>query len=149
MKRNELENSKGVALVITLLMLLLVTLIGVSLTNSSIFETSITRNDRLRADAFYASEAGSQVALNQLPFTTPIQPTQVGDNSFYWTGSPSDKASPKYIESIGNYTKPGFDSSWTFKRFQVNTTGESFGTTKEIEVQITQGPLTSSTSYNN
>jgi hypothetical protein len=149
MKENRSEDSKGFALVITLLILLVLTFIGISAVNTSIFETSITRNDRLRADAFYASEAGNQVAVDNLPNTDPISPAKIGENSYYWTGSATDRGSPKKIQWVGNCPKPGFDSTWIFKRFQVNTTGESFGATREIEVQVMHGPLTLTTSYNN
>jgi hypothetical protein len=57
MKQNVLMEDKGVVLVIALLMLLVMTLLGISSISSSVFETNISGNDRVGADAFYAAEA--------------------------------------------------------------------------------------------
>jgi Tfp pilus assembly protein PilX len=48
-------------------MLLVLTLIGISSINTTTFETSISGNERMGTDAFYAAEAGIQVAINQVP----------------------------------------------------------------------------------
>jgi hypothetical protein len=50
---------------------------------------------------------------------------------------------------LGLYQQAGFDSSWGFKRFQVNATGESFRASKEVEVQVSYGPIRVGTEYNN
>ena len=142
-------NDKGIALVVALMMLLVLTLIGISSINTTIFETSISGNERVGTDAFYASESGIQVNLNQLPNTNPISRTKVGEDSYYWSGSPQDRDSPRAVGFMGLYAVPGFDVSWEFKRYQVNATGESFRATREIEVQVRMGPYTAGTQYNN
>ena len=58
MKRNRLKNQKGVSLVIALLILLVLTLIGISAISTTTFETNIAGNERLYNRAFYASDAG-------------------------------------------------------------------------------------------
>lgn len=148
MGKNILTDSKGYALVIALIMLLVLTIIGISAITTTTYETAISGNERIGTDAFYAAEAGIQVALNQLPVTTPVPRTKLGEESYYWSGSPKDKSSPQYIKPLGVYPKPGYDTSWAFKRFQANATGESFGATKEIEVQVSYGPLPAGTQYN-
>ena len=125
MGKNILINEKGVALIIALLMLLILTLIGISAISTTTFETNISGNERVGTDAFYASEAGIQIGLNQLPDTKPIPVTGIGTDSSCWSGSPQDKDSPQSLKSLGLYPKPGFDVSWSFKRFQVDTTGIS------------------------
>ncbi len=140
-------NDKGVALVIALMMLLVLTLIGINAITTTTFETSISGNERIATDAFYAAEAGIQVALNQIPDTTPISPKKIGENSYYWSGSPSDKSSPKGVNYRGEYPMEGFESSWSFKRYQANATGESFRAMKEIEVQVAYGPVPEGTDY--
>lgn len=142
MERNILREEKGVALIIALLMLLVLTLIGISSISTTTFETSISGNERVRADAFYAAEAGIQVAINQLPFdTNPIPKTKLKEDTYYWSGAPQYK---------GEWWKPGFEVSAPtaydgppvrFSRYQANATGESFGSTKEIEVQVRYGPF--------
>jgi type IV pilus assembly protein PilX len=149
MGENILINEKGVALIIALLMLLILTLIGISAISTTTFENSISGNERVGTDAFYASEAGIQIGLNQLPDTKPIPVTTIGTDSSCWSGSPQNKNDPQNLKSFGLYPKPGFDVSWSFKRFQVNTTGMSFKGTKELEVQARFGPFGSGTQYNN
>jgi len=51
-----LNNEKGVALVIALIMLIVLTFIGISSISSSVFETKISGNERVGSSAFYAAE---------------------------------------------------------------------------------------------
>jgi hypothetical protein len=148
MERNILEEERGAALIIALLMLLVLTLIGISSISTTTFETSISGNERGRTDAFYAAEAGIEVAINQLPDNTnPIPKTRIKEDSYYWSGGMKDEGDPKPLKNLGLHPTPGFDSSWAFKRFQLNTTGKFSGTTKEIEVQVSYGPFRASTEY--
>jgi len=147
MNKRMIKDNKGMALVIALLMLLVLTLIGINAITTTTFETSIAGNERVATDAFYAAEAGIQVALNQLPDTTPIGPEKIGENSYYWSGSPSDKSSPKKVNYLGEYPMEGFESSWSFRRYQANATGESFRVMKEVEVQIAYGPFPKGSGY--
>ena len=145
-----LRGERGFALIIALLVLLVLTLIGISAINTTTFETSISGNERVGTDAFYAAEAGIQIGLNQLPDTKRIDVTAIGKDSYCWSGSPLDKSSPQSLKSLGLYPPPiGTDPSvWEFKRFQVDTTGLSFKATKEIEVQVRYGPFPAGTQYN-
>jgi Tfp pilus assembly protein PilX len=149
MERNILREEKGVALIIALLMLLVLTLIGISAISTTTFEASISGNERMRTDAFYAAEAGIQVAINQIPDNTnPIPKTKIKEDSYYWSGGAKDEGSPKSLASLGLSPKAGFDSSWAFKRFQLNTAGKFYGATKELEVQVSYGPFRAGTEYN-
>jgi hypothetical protein len=145
--RISLRKENGVALIIALIMLLILTLIGVSSISTTTFETNISGNERVGTVAFYASEAGFQVALNQLPDTKPIHRTKIGEDSYCWSGTPKDKENPKSMKSFGDYPKAGFDTSWTFKRYQVNATGESLASMKEVEAQVRYGPFGAGTQY--
>jgi hypothetical protein len=142
-------NDKGVALIIALILLLILTMIGISAITTTTFETSISGNERIGMDAFYASEAGIHMGLNRLPNTNPISWAKLGEDSHYWSGSPQDRNSPKPLKPFGSYAKGGFDSTWQFERFQINATGESFGATKETEIQVSYGPFPGGTVYNN
>ena len=141
-------NDKGIALVVALMMLLVLTLIGINAITTTTYEASISGNERVGTDAFYASESGIQVSLNQLPNTNPISRTKVGEDSYYWSGSPQDRDSPKSLKTFGYYRKYD-DSTWQYERFQINATGESFRAMKEIEVQVGFGPFPGGTGYNN
>jgi len=139
MKKNLFSNEKGVALIVALLLLLVVTLIGVNSISTTTFEVSISGNERVGTDAFYAAEAGTQVAVNQIPTTTAIPRTQMGDTSSYRA----------QIQSLGIHHRPGFDLTWEFRRYQINSVGESLRTNREIEIQVSYGPFTTGTQYNN
>ncbi len=148
MERNILRAEKGFVLIIALLMLLVLTLLGISSISTTNFETSVSGNERVRADAFYAAEAGIQVAIDKIPDSTnPIHKTKLKEDSYYWSGGTNDEGSPKTLKNLGLHLKPGFDSSWAFERFQLNTTGKFFGSTKEIEVQVSYGPFRVGTEY--
>jgi len=147
MGKNILRNPKGAALIIALLMLLVLTLIGISAISTTTFETKIVGNERIGTEAFYVSEGGVQVGLNKLPDDTPISRTKVGEDSYYWGGTPKDKGDPKSIQYVGMWMMPGFQvpgsepTPGEFFRYQINATGESFGATKEVEVQVRYGPV--------
>jgi hypothetical protein len=155
MERDILRNKNGVALVIALIMLLILTFVGISAISTTTFETNITGNERVGTTAFYASEAIFQVGLKQLgdpdfaSRTKPIPRTEIGKDSYGWSGSPEDKDSPRGLTPFGLYLKAGYDSSWAFHRYQINATGESFGAMKEVEVQVSYGPFSASTQYSN
>jgi Tfp pilus assembly protein PilX len=149
MKKNILKSEKGVALIIALIILLVLTLIGISAISTTTYETSISGNERVGTDAFYASEAGIQDGIHQLPTSiTPIARKALGRDSFYWSGTSPDKPNGAPLRSLGVYQRSGYDPSvWTFKRFQVNSTGESSGANREVEVQLTYGPVPAGTNY--
>jgi hypothetical protein len=153
-EKDILKNKNGVALVIALIMLLILTFIGISAISTTTFEANITGNERVGTDAFYASEAIFQVGLKQLDdpdFTNKIKPISrrnIGKDSSGWSGSPTDKDSAKNLLPFGSYPKAGYDSSWAFNRYQINATGESFGAMKEVEAQVSYGPFPAGTQYN-
>ncbi|MDD1757922.1 MAG: PilX N-terminal domain-containing pilus assembly protein, partial [Methanotrichaceae archaeon] len=91
MERNILRNKRGVALIIALIMLLLLTFIGISAISTTTFETNISGNERVGTVAFYASEAISQMGLDQLPDTKAIARTKIGEDSYGWSGHTTDK----------------------------------------------------------
>ena len=147
MERNRLRNENGVALIIALIMLLILTFIGISAISTTTFEANISGNERVGTAAFYASEAIFQVGLNQLPDTKSIPRTNIGEDCYGWSGGAKDKESPKSLDSFGLYSKAGYDSSWAFKRYQIHATGESFSATREVEAQVSYGPFPAGTQY--
>ena len=147
MESSVLKNEKGVALIIALIMLLVLTFIGISTISSSVFETRISGNERVGSSAFYAAEGGVFVGVSRIPDITAYSGT-IGSDESYRSGRLTD-SSPQPQKNLGLMLKPGFDTAWEFKRFQINATGESPGARKEIEVQVSQGPYNAGTSYNN
>ena len=137
MKRR-VRNEKGMILVLALLLLLVLTLVGISSISSTSFEAIIAGNDRLANAAFYASEAGVQVGLNQIPDTTPVPKTKIEGDTYY-SGT---VAYVGFAQSIAN------DQRWAFKRYEVTAMGEAQLASKEIDVQTRYGPFPSGTDYN-
>jgi len=141
MKQEIVEGEKGVVLVIALLLMLVLTLIGISSIGTSTLETAISGNERIWTDAFYVAEAGTQVAVNQLPDNAnPVPKTEFDGDSYYWTEG---------AKSLGLHQRSGFDSAWSFKRYQVKGSGKSTELKKEIEVQVSYGPFSAGTQYHN
>ncbi len=58
MEINHLNNQKGASFVMALMILLVLTLIGISAISTTNFETNIAGNERLYNRAFYTSDAG-------------------------------------------------------------------------------------------
>ena len=56
--RNDRTDQKGVVLVIALVMILVLTLIGFAAVNLTSYESRISGNERVYANAFYASDGG-------------------------------------------------------------------------------------------
>lgn len=149
MNNRILRNQEGVILVVALLILLVITLIGISSISSTIFESNISGNERIGTTAFYAAEAILQSAISQLPSTNAIARTKIGEDQYGWTGNLSDKASPKDSKYRGLQKAEGFDQTWSFGRFEVKASGESFSGAKEVEAGIRYGPVSAGTSSNN
>lgn len=147
MKRTLLKDQKGVALVMALVMLIVLTLVGVSSISSTVFETKISGNERVGSAAFYAADGGVGVGIGRIPDTTAYSGNITSDVS-YRSGNMSPNT-PQPLKTLGIISRPGFETVWEYRRFQVNATGESSGAKKEIEVQISFGPNPSGTEYNN
>jgi Tfp pilus assembly protein PilX len=137
-RKNRFGNEKGIILVAALLFLLVLTLIGISSISTSSFEHIISGNERLASTAFYAAEAGIQLGLNQLPSAAAI-PKRSVDKSSSFQGTTS---------YVGAAHVAAYDQTWSFRRYQINSEGESGGAARQIEVQARVGPFPSGTSYN-
>ena len=87
--RHTMKDESGVALVIALLMMIMLTLIGLGSIFSSTFEMKLSGNKRASTDAFYAADSGVQVVMANItnfdlpgryvdnqydPFTDPANP---------------------------------------------------------------------------
>ncbi|RLC07215.1 MAG: hypothetical protein DRI57_26220, partial [Deltaproteobacteria bacterium] len=59
---NKLKNNSGSALIMAIMMLLLLTIIGLSALNNTDLELSIASNEKVHKMAFYFAEAGNEVS---------------------------------------------------------------------------------------
>jgi hypothetical protein len=144
--KNRVGNEKGVVLIVALLLLLALTIIGISSISTSSFENIISGNEMLANTAFYSAEAGIQMGLNQIPDTTAISKKKIGQDSYYRGGGLGGGGG---VAFVGWAQSVGHDQTWSFKRYQLNATGESLNASREIEVQARFGPMPSGTAYNN
>ena len=135
MRRNTLRNQRGIALIVALMILLVLTLIGISAITTTTFENRISGNERAGNNAFYAAEAGIEVGLNRLPVVSSFSGT-VGDAN-YQSGTLSD-ITPKSLAYLGKTIIPEGQSIETNEAelYQINATGTYIGARKEIEAQV-------------
>jgi hypothetical protein len=148
MRRSCLGGEKGIAMVVALVILLVLTVVGFSSINTTTFEANIAGNERLGTEAFYAAEGCIQMGISRLPDTTAFSVSTLGDASC-WTGSIKDRSSPKSPAPGKTYPLHGFDQSFSFRIYSVNASGSSLGAVKEVDTKIAHGPLSSGTSYDN
>lgn len=140
-----MRSQRGVALIVALFMLLIMTLIGISAIGSSVYEAKLSGNERFAGAAFYVSEGGMDVLISRLPNINAFS-DQISTGETYRSGKMIFSTAKPMIP-IGGMTKEGFESQWEFKRYQVNSTGEALGAVKEIETQVSLGPFVGSTLY--
>jgi type IV pilus assembly protein PilX len=148
-KKKYKRSEKGAALIVALLLLLVLTVLALSLINTSTFEIGISGNEKTRLEAFYAAEAGIQMALSQLPNMEAIPRTTIGSDSQYWSGSGRDRSNPTRLESLGLAFQYGSDlSQFAYRRIGIHITGESEGAVRELEVQVKGNrPISPTTEY--
>ncbi len=148
-KKGNVGSERGTALVVSLLLLLVLTLIALSLINTSTFEISVSGNERATTEAFYAAEAGLQRALSQLPAMEPIPQTKIGSDSTYWSGTVRDRTNPTRPLSLGLAFQYGNELfQFGFRRVEIHITGESGGAVRELEAQVkVSRPISPSTEY--
>ena len=148
-KKKHRRSEKGTALIVSLLLLLVLTILALSLINTSTFEIGISGNEKTSLEAFYAAEAGIQMALSQLPSMEAIPRTTIGSDSQYWSGSVTERNNPRRLESLGLAFQYGSDvSQFGFRRIGIHATGESEGAVRELEVQVKGNrPISPTTEY--
>lgn len=62
--KNQVDNQKGFALILTLIILFLMSILGTMIFSTTTTEVQISRNYSLRQDAFYAADRGMEYALS-------------------------------------------------------------------------------------
>lgn len=148
-------SNDGFALVISLVLLLLLTVLGVSLLAVSGLESNISHNDQWTEGALHAAEAGVHAAIDQLGVdpassTTAIPETTLLADYSYRSGSRHATA-PEPLQFLGKLNSPGFGisvgtgynpSGFSFSRYQINATGIAPRNNKrEVEALADYGPF--------
>jgi hypothetical protein len=125
-----LKDQSGVALVLALIMIVILTLIGLASTYTSTFEMKLSGNKRGTTDAFYAADSGVQVVTANVdnfslpgkyvdnkydPFTDPKNPNPTKANVLIQYDT-TQEGSPR---------GSGFSAiSFEFKHFVIDSKGQ-------------------------
>jgi hypothetical protein len=163
MKRNPVvrpRQERGSIIVIALLLMVLLSLLGVTLLTVASTEHSMAFNALNSEGALTAAEAGVNQAISQLSSNAQtsmqaIPVTDVGPSWKYRSGRRTD-AAPQALTFVGSRTEAGYSlavgtgynpSGFAFHRYQVNSTGCLYSCTallkvaREVEVQAEYGPV--------
>jgi len=102
-----LKNEKGSAIIVALLVLVLLTIIGMSATSNSNTELQITTNSQLYKMAFYAAESGWQEMAVDIVQTNPTDPPPISRNL---------TADTRY-QVTGVSNDPVYDDGWELQDY--------------------------------
>ncbi len=165
MKSRNSREEKGAALVISMLLLLVATLLGISALNTSTYEIRISANERASVQAFYAAEAGinefmgrfREGATNEIVDKDPLNPNwkvllakypgQGATRAGYASGDPNSIPSLQNeldfgievkhkIDAENHVVKYGGNPVYTLKSYGFTTDGGN----KVLEVELIRSP---------
>lgn len=144
----------GAALVISMLLIVLLAGMGMTMLTLSDTDNLIAKNDELSEGAFYAAEAATQLAIQQIgpnksSSVTAIAEADLGADFSYRSGSREDDAAQP-ITFVGSIPKAGYTISantaynttgYVFDVYRINATGRGpRGAEREVEVRVEYGP---------
>ncbi len=125
-----LKDQSGVALVLALVMIVVLTLIGLASTYTSTFEMKLSGNKRGTTDAFYAADSGVQViAANVDNFSLPGKYVDNKYDPFTDPNNPNPTRAQVVIQydstQEGSPRGSGFSAiSFEYKHFVIDSKGQ-------------------------
>ena len=150
------NNEKGSALVLALLILVLLTLMGISATTTSTVGVQMAGSEKFYDLAFYSAESGWQRALNWLDEQYPgVTDNLVWDGTTFIAVAGSleeadtvgiplavDNNTQYFvkIEFAGTAPVPGYGSSFRRFNYRVNSRGVGSGNAQSV-VEVTAGKI--------
>ena len=126
------KDESGVALVLALILMVVLTLIGLASTFSSTYEVKLSGNKRGSTDAFYAADSGVQVTTANIKnFDLPGKYVDEKYNPFTDSDNPNPNPTNASVE-IQHYSNQagaprGFGMSATqvnYEHYMIESTGE-------------------------
>ena len=142
--RNEvgMKNELGSALVITLMLLLILTAIGIYAIRVSTTEIDVTLQSKVGVGTLHAAEAGAYYGIDQVPvvLTTAFSGALPNQTSYSVTSALTG----------GMTLRPGYGSNYRFADFGVNSQGiapPQFVARKTIQAVVIYGPVPVGTMY--
>ncbi len=147
-----LHDERGIVLIISLLVLMVLSILGSAFLLLSGTEVTISRNSQVVTQAFYAAEAGIETALNNLPGTAAIPQTALGASVVFQSGPPPPAAAEQ-IKELGPSPNPpgGFNmASFSFNMYQIDATGTVLVPRSDTQLQlgVTLGTPLAGSGYN-
>jgi hypothetical protein len=127
---NPLKDQSGVALVLALIMIVILTLIGLASTYTSTFEMKLSGNKRGTTDAFYAADSGVQVVVaNVENFSLPGKYVDNKYDPFTDPSNPNPTKAQVLIQydttQEGSPRGSGFSAiSFEFRHFVIDSKGQ-------------------------
>ena len=142
MTRMAMDNERGSALVITLMLLLILTAIGIYAVSISTTEMNIALHSRVGTATLNSAESGANYGIDQVPnvLISAFNGT-LADQSTYSVTS----------RATGMMTlRPGFGSNFRFADFEVVSQGQApsaFTATRAVQAVVIYGPVPVGTMY--
>jgi hypothetical protein len=135
-------NERGSALVITLMLLLILTAIGIYAVSISTTEMGIALHSRVGTATLNTAESGANYGIDQVPnVLTAAFTASLVDLSSYTVTS----------RATGAMTlKPGYGSNFRFADFEVTSQGQAppqFVATRAVQAVVNYGPVPVGTMY--
>lgn len=137
-----LSNERGSALIITLMLLLILTAIGIYAISISTTEMSIALQSKAGTAVLNSADSGANSAIDQVPsvFTTAQIGTLLDGSSYTWTSRTTGTLTPK----------AGFGANYGFPDFEVTSTGTpppQFVGQRTVQAVVNFGPVPVGTMY--
>jgi len=106
------NNEEGSAIVIALMILMVVTIIGVTSSNRTIMELNIVRNEGIYKQNLYLAEAAAQEAVQRIWNISRTDPFLLENESQEWLNDPNDPAAID-MTNTANWDDDGADNDDT------------------------------------
>jgi hypothetical protein len=138
-----ISNERGSALIITLMLLLILTAIGIFAISISTTEMSVALQSKTGTATLNAADSGANYGIDKVPnnYTTTYS-YQFADGSSYSVPPP---------QQTGVLTiRPGFGANYRFTNFQVTSTGTpppQFVGQRTVQAIVDFGPVPVGTMY--
>ena len=136
-----LQDRKGNALIITLILLLILTAMGIYAISISTTEMDIALRSKVGTTTLNAAEAGAYYGIDQVPNVVTDCTANLQNGSSYKVST---------VATSNFSLVPGYGANLGFEDFNVSSTGSApsaFSATKEVEAVVNYGPLPMGTMY--
>jgi hypothetical protein len=157
MQDSRSQRERGSILVIALLLMVLLSLLGVTLLTVAQTEHSIAYNGLWSEGAITAADAGlnrglNQLSANALTSTQAYGPTAIPNGGLYtYRSGPKTAAGAQPLQFLSSRTEPGYSAAvgtgynpggFFFHTYQVNATGTGpRNAQREVEARAEYGPV--------